>query len=65
MMHLLPVFRRPYYDEFLDFCAQNYEVAIWSSRNKYDVTPQKKNTTILWRITTLQHKNLTEYAEAT
>lgn len=31
------VFRRPYCDEFLDFCAQNFEVAIWSSRNKNNV----------------------------
>ncbi|KAG2548216.1 hypothetical protein PVAP13_9KG152085 [Panicum virgatum] len=31
------VFRRPYSDEFLDFCAQNFEVAIWSSRNKNNV----------------------------
>ena len=29
------------------------------------VTPRKKNTSILWRITTLQHKNIIEYAEAT
>ncbi|KAG2629868.1 hypothetical protein PVAP13_3KG507706, partial [Panicum virgatum] len=31
------VFQRPYCEEFLEFCAQNFEVAIWSSRNKKNV----------------------------
>ncbi|KAL6894111.1 hypothetical protein ACP4OV_008209 [Aristida adscensionis] len=32
------VFRRPYCDDFLKFCALNFELGIWSSRKKANVT---------------------------
>lgn len=32
----LSVFRRPYCDDFLNFCALNFELGIWSSRKRYD-----------------------------
>ena len=31
----LSVFRRPYCDDFLNFCALNFELGVWSSRKKY------------------------------
>lgn len=31
------VFKRPYYDDFLRFCFQNFELGIWSSRMKANV----------------------------
>lgn len=31
------VFKRPYYLEFLEFCFENFEVAVWSSRMKKNV----------------------------
>jgi len=31
------VFRRPYCDDFLNFCALNFELGIWSSRKKENV----------------------------
>ncbi|XP_025801891.1 uncharacterized protein LOC112881428 isoform X4 [Panicum hallii] len=32
------VFRRPYYDDFLRFCFQNFELGIWSSRKRENVS---------------------------
>nr|CAB3472996.1 unnamed protein product [Digitaria exilis] len=32
------VFRRPYCDDFLRFCFQNFELGIWSSRKRENVT---------------------------
>ncbi|PAN44855.2 hypothetical protein PAHAL_9G083600 [Panicum hallii] len=31
------VFRRPYCDDFLNFCALNFELGVWSSRKKENV----------------------------
>ncbi|XP_072951419.1 uncharacterized protein [Typha angustifolia] len=31
------VFKRPFCDDFLKFCFQNFEIGIWSSRKKYNV----------------------------
>ncbi|KAI9081508.1 hypothetical protein K1719_036529 [Acacia pycnantha] len=31
------VFKRPFYLEFLKFCFENFEVAVWSSRLKKNV----------------------------
>ncbi|KAE9619970.1 hypothetical protein Lal_00040341 [Lupinus albus] len=31
------IFKRPYYFEFLNFCFQNFEVGLWSSRRKENV----------------------------
>ncbi|XP_062212450.1 uncharacterized protein LOC133913340 [Phragmites australis] len=31
------VFRRPYCDDFLNFCARNFKLGIWSSRKKENV----------------------------
>ncbi|KAL6596935.1 hypothetical protein ACP70R_047069 [Stipagrostis hirtigluma subsp. patula] len=31
------VFKRPYYDDFLRFCFQNFELGVWSSRKKENV----------------------------
>nr|KJB33407.1 hypothetical protein B456_006G009600 [Gossypium raimondii] len=33
----LPVFKRPYCDDFLKFCCERFEVGIWSSRNRKNV----------------------------
>ncbi|TVT97856.1 hypothetical protein EJB05_56868 [Eragrostis curvula] len=31
------VFRRPYCDDFLKFCSQNFDLGVWSSRKKQNV----------------------------
>lgn len=32
-----PIFKRPYCDDFLKFCFENFDIGIWSSRRKYNV----------------------------
>ncbi|KAI5432277.1 hypothetical protein KIW84_036139 [Lathyrus oleraceus] len=32
------VFKRPFYLEFLNFCFERFDVAVWSSRLKYSST---------------------------
>ncbi|XP_020234923.1 ubiquitin-like domain-containing CTD phosphatase 1 isoform X3 [Cajanus cajan] len=33
----LPVFKRPFYLEFLNFCLEKFEVGVWSSRTKKNI----------------------------
>lgn len=37
IIYVLSVFRRPYCDDFLNFCALNFELGVWSSRKKYNL----------------------------
>ncbi|PKA65881.1 hypothetical protein AXF42_Ash010290 [Apostasia shenzhenica] len=32
-----PIFKRPFCDDFLKFCFENFDIGIWSSRRKYNV----------------------------
>ncbi|XP_020577178.1 uncharacterized protein LOC110022529 isoform X2 [Phalaenopsis equestris] len=32
-----PIFKRPFCDDFLKFCFDNFHIGIWSSRRKYNV----------------------------
>lgn len=36
----VPVFRRPYCEDFLRFCFQNFELGIWSSRKRLLLSPR-------------------------
>ncbi|KAF8724381.1 hypothetical protein HU200_021414 [Digitaria exilis] len=52
------VFRRPYCDDFLRFCFQNFELGIWSSRKRENVTSvvdivlkRLKHYLLFWRNT--------------
>ncbi|GFZ16997.1 hypothetical protein Acr_26g0002670 [Actinidia rufa] len=33
------IFKRPFYDDFLQFCFERFHVAVWSSRTKYSLLP--------------------------
>lgn len=54
--HLI-LYKRPYLEEFLDYCFKNYRVAIWTTMNKrnaelclkYILTPQQRQSLLFLR----------------
>jgi len=54
ILNLISVFKRPSYLDFMEFCLENFEVGIWSSRLKYSSNSEMSRLTMTYIMSTFR-----------